>query len=194
MRIKPEEHRRHDWRIQQFARDFELVDAWSMPVEGRADEFPRFVEMMASFDPGADESSRMTRMLFRLRWALGRVFGWDENPKPLPIPGCEETSLRDRLEPHERADSDEQVANATFQRVYSDDREYAGEISNSTVHAVMHLGRVEIAPDQWRAQMGVYVKTRGRFGRLYMGAIAPFRHWIVYPALMRRVGRMWRSR
>ena len=194
MRIKPEEHSRHAWRIEQFARDFELVDAWSMPVEGRVDEFPRFVEMMASLDPAGDDGSRSSRMLFRLRLALGRLFGWDESPEPLPIPGSTETSLRDRLEPHERPDGDNQTSGGTFQPVYCDDREYAGEISNSTVHAVMHLGWVAIAPDRCRAQMGVYVKTRGRFGRLYMGAIAPFRHWIVYPALMRRVGQMWRSR
>ena len=42
--------------------------------------------------------------------------------------------------------------------------------------------------------MGVYVKPRGRFGALYMRAIAPFRHWIVYPALLRQIGRAWERR
>jgi hypothetical protein len=45
-----------------------------------------------------------------------------------------------------------------------------------------------------RAQLGVYVKPRGWFGPLYMAAIAPFRHYIVYPALMRQIGRAWDAR
>ncbi|MFD0656964.1 DUF2867 domain-containing protein [Thermocatellispora tengchongensis] len=32
------------------------------------------------------------------------------------------------------------------------------------------------------------------FGRLYMAAIAPFRHLIVYPALTRQWERAWRDR
>jgi hypothetical protein len=41
--------------------------------------------------------------------------------------------------------------------------------------------------------MAVYVKPRGRFGRPYMAFIAPFRHWVVYPALMRQIERAWSS-
>jgi hypothetical protein len=43
--------------------------------------------------------------------------------------------------------------------------------------------------------MAVYVKPRGRFGRPYMAFIAPFRHWVVYPALLRQIERMtsWTS-
>jgi hypothetical protein len=39
--------------------------------------------------------------------------------------------------------------------------------------------------------MAVYVKPRGRFGRPYMAFIAPFRHWVVYPALLRQIERAW---
>jgi len=42
--------------------------------------------------------------------------------------------------------------------------------------------------------MGVYVKPRGRFGEAYMAAIAPFRHRIVYPALMRQIEQAWNAR
>ncbi|MEV4894145.1 DUF2867 domain-containing protein, partial [Nonomuraea sp. NPDC055795] len=38
------------------------------------------------------------------------------------------------------------------------------------------------------------VKPNGLFGRLYMAAIAPFRHLIVYPALTRQWERAWRDR
>jgi len=42
--------------------------------------------------------------------------------------------------------------------------------------------------------MAVYVKARGVLGELYMKLIGPFRHWIVYPALMRQIGRAWEAR
>jgi hypothetical protein len=42
--------------------------------------------------------------------------------------------------------------------------------------------------------MGVYVKPRGRLGEAYMAAIAPFRHLIVYPALMRQIELGWSAR
>ena len=42
--------------------------------------------------------------------------------------------------------------------------------------------------------MAVYVKPRGRLGRAYMALIKPFRHAIVYPALMRQIDRAWSAR
>ena len=43
-------------------------------------------------------------------------------------------------------------------------------------------------------QMAVLVKPNGLFGAAYMVAIKPFRYLIVYPALMRLIGREWRER
>jgi hypothetical protein len=42
--------------------------------------------------------------------------------------------------------------------------------------------------------MAVYVKPNGLLGVVYMAAIKPFRYLIVYPALMRQIGREWRAR
>jgi Protein of unknown function (DUF2867) len=42
--------------------------------------------------------------------------------------------------------------------------------------------------------MAVLVKQNGRFGRLYLAAIAPFRYLVVYPALTRHWERAWRDR
>jgi hypothetical protein len=39
--------------------------------------------------------------------------------------------------------------------------------------------------------MAVYVKPNGAFGRAYLAAIRPFRHAIVYPAMLREFGRRW---
>jgi hypothetical protein len=38
----------------------------------------------------------------------------------------------------------------------------------------------------------VYVKPRGRLGAAYMTLIRPFRHRVVYPALMRQIARAWK--
>ena len=42
--------------------------------------------------------------------------------------------------------------------------------------------------------MAVLVRPNGALGRAYLAAIAPFRHLIVYPLMMRDIGRAWRER
>ena len=42
--------------------------------------------------------------------------------------------------------------------------------------------------------MAVLVKPDGLLGAGYMAAIRPFRHLIVYPPLMRQIGREWQAR
>ena len=61
------------------------------------------------------------------------------------------------------------------------------------MHGVLHLGWVEDGAGGYRGQLAVLVKPNGRFGRAYMAAIAPFRHLLVYPMLMRQLGRDWRA-
>jgi hypothetical protein len=41
--------------------------------------------------------------------------------------------------------------------------------------------------------MAVLVKPNGLLGRAYMAGIAPFRHLIVYPPLMRDIGQGWQA-
>jgi hypothetical protein len=79
-----------------------------------------------------------------------------------------------------------------FTSVYLTDNEWAAEIANRTVHGVMHLGWVPDDAGGYRGQMAVLVKPNGLIGRAYMAAIAPFRHLIVYPSLMRDIELEWR--
>jgi hypothetical protein len=58
----------------------------------------------------------------------------------------------------------------------------------------MHLSWAQGANGDHELRMAVLVKPNGRFGRLYMAAIAPFRYVIVYPALARQWERAWRDR
>ncbi len=194
LRLAPETHRAHDWRIDAIAPDFDLLDVWRMPMSGGPGRLPDVlacVEAMAPDESGTGASGA----LFRLRGWLGQVFGWDREVNSLPIPGCEETSLRDRLAEDERAPLPPPSGSPfEFVPVYRDEREAISELSNGTVHAVMHLSWIREGEEDYEAHMAVYVKHRGRLGRLYMGLISPFRHFIVYPAMMRRLGALWRSR
>jgi hypothetical protein len=190
-------HEAYPWVIAQIANDFKLLDAWALPVEGGPDEFDSFLETMTSFDPAKAESV-VSRALFWVRFRLGELFGWDDASKIRPIPGCIETSLSARLPDDLRGSAKSAVISGAMQRaaggfvpVYRTDKEWAAEISNATVHGVLHLAWVEQGGDRYRAQMGVYVKPRGRRGEFYMMLIQPFRHLIVYPALMRQIGRAW---
>jgi uncharacterized protein DUF2867 len=61
------------------------------------------------------------------------------------------------------------------------------------MHGVLHLGWVADPAGGYRGQMAVLVKPNGLLGEGYMAAIKPFRHLIVYPALMRQIGREWRA-
>ena len=62
------------------------------------------------------------------------------------------------------------------------------------MHALLHVGWVEDGEGGYRGQMAVLNKPNGLLGRGYMALIKPFRYLIVYPALLRTVGRRWDAR
>ena len=179
--------------ITLIAPDFKLLDVWALPVQGTAGEFASLLQLMTSFDPAKSDSAA-TRALFWLRYRMGDLFGWDDASTKRPIPGCTETTLSVRLPDDLRGSAKRQQIAGGFIPLYRTDKEWAAEISNGTVHGVLHLAWVEQGDGRYRAQLGVYVKPRGRLGEAYMMLIEPFRHLIVYPALMRQIGRAWKNR
>jgi Protein of unknown function (DUF2867) len=192
MRLPNVAHEARPWRIREIAPDFTLEDVWALPVAGGAGDFPALLAVMASLD-AAHGASAPTRLLFAVRWALGRWFGWDEAAER-PIPGRTEASLAARLPEDLRGTAAGLRFGSLFTPLYRTDREFAAEISNQTVHGVLHLAWADQGEGRYQGQMAVYVRPRGRFGRGYMTLIAPFRHRIVYPALMRQIGRAWQAR
>ena len=58
------------------------------------------------------------------------------------------------------------------------------------MHGILHVGWVKDG-DAYRGQLAVLVKPNGRFGKAYLAAIAPFRHRLVYPAMLRQIGEAW---
>ena len=194
MRLSNSEHESHAWRICEVAPDFRLEDVWALPVRGGAKDFATLLEVMASLDPAGAES-RATRALFSIRYRIGGWLGWDDAPRPLAIPDDTESTLSGRLPEDLRNTATGLDLRLTdFTPLYCTDVEWAAELSNRTVHAVMHLVWVEKGKGLYQGQMAVYVKPRGRFGTAYMAAIAPFRHRVVYPALMREIERAWNAR
>jgi hypothetical protein len=203
-RIPNAAHESGPWRIREIAPDFMVEDVWALPVEGGAEDFQTLLELMAASDP-ANAESLPTRVLWRLRDRLGSWFDLGEIAAPaddrtdpggeLPIPSTDETSLAARLPEDLRGTvADLRFGSLPFVPLYRTDTEFAAEISNRTVHAVMHLAWVDQGEGLYQGQMAVYVKPRGLFGRGYMALIKPFRHWIVYPALMRQTERTWNRR
>lgn len=194
MRLPNSEHESHRWRIAEIAPDFRLEDVWALPARGAAEDFEALLEVMACLDPAHGESAA-TRLLFSLRFRLGGWFGWDDATRELAIPGNAETTLSARLPVdllHTATNLDR--SSYGFRPLYRTDSEWAAELSNRTVHAVMHLAWVNKAEGRYQGQMAVYVKPRGKLGAAYMALIAPFRHRVVYPALMRQIERAWNAK
>jgi hypothetical protein len=79
---------------------------------------------------------------------------------------------------------------ANVETAYVLEQEALYELSNDTIHALIHLA----VTGNGSATLAVYVKSRGLFSRAYMAAIGPFRHLVVYPSLVRLVERNARLR
>ena len=161
---------------------------WALPTPGGPDDFPRLVQSLASGDPSRG-SSRAARTLFAIRWTVGKLLGWDAPDGGL---GSRVPTLRDRL-PSDLRDAlaGPDFKALPFTSLYLIADEWAAEIANRTMHGVMHVGWVPDEQGSYRGEMAVYVKPNGRFGSAYMAAIRPFRHVIVYPQMMRQIGRQW---
>jgi hypothetical protein len=201
VRIDNEVQLSRPWRIHSVVGDFTLEDVWALAaIRGGKDDFGSVVEMAARSDP-ANADSAPTRVLWGVRerlgewFDLGRISTTASGNNRLPIPGTREFSVGERLPEDLRGSAnDVHFDHLPFVPLYRTQNEFAAEISNQTVHGVMHLAWVDRDGGTYQAQMAVYVKPRGRFGRAYMAFIKPFRYWIVYPALERELERAWRRR
>jgi hypothetical protein len=198
-RLPDTAHTSHQWRIHEFTEDFEIEDVWRLPTPGGPDDLDRLVRQFAIQGEGP-EVPVLIRGLFVLRWKLGELFGWD---KPDSGVGERVPSLRERLPadlregprgPDLRAvpGRTEVDGPPVFTSLYQTHDEWAAEIANKTVHSVLHIGWVPDGAGGYHGQMAVLVKPNGWLGAAYMNAIKPFRHLLVYPAMMRLIARLWR--
>ncbi len=192
MRLPKTAHTERPWRIHELTPDFRVEDVWAFRTPGAGpDDFPTMLAAMRTAGGFARQPSPV-RFLFAVRWKLGTLLGWDA---PSAGVGRRVASLRDRL-PRDLRDAPQgpDNDNMPLKAIYELDMESARELANKTVHTVMHLGWVRGANGDHELRMAVLVKPNGRFGRLYMTAIAPFRYLIVYPAMTGQWERAWRDR
>jgi len=199
MRVSNDAHLAHAWVMARIAPDFDLLDVWELPAEGPREDFEALLDVLAGMDPSSG-GSRTSDLLFAVRLRLGRLLGWDEE-RVRPIPGCTETSLAERLPAGLRGSATSPAISAAMQEkaggftpLFRTHDEWAAEISNATVHGVLQLCWVPTTPGRYAGRLAVWVRPRGLLGRAYLLAIAPFRHLVVYPALLKRVGEAWAAR
>lgn len=181
-------HYSRRWRIHELTPDFRLEDVWALPTPGGPDDFPKLVEGFAEGDPSRSPN-RAVRALFAIRWKVGEVLGWDGEDDGVGVP-----TLRERMPADLRRSPGSDFPALPFRPLYLLDDEWAAEIANRTMHGVMHMGWVPDGAGGYHGQLAVLVKPNGLLGNGYMTAIRPFRHLIVYPAMIRQIEREWRER
>jgi hypothetical protein len=190
MRLPSAEHTSRPWRIHELTPDFRLEDVWALPTPGGPGDFPRLVELVAATDL-SQSSSRAVNALFAIRWKIGELLGWDESGAD---GDRERSALHDRL-PADLRDgpSGPESSSLPFTSLYLTDDEWAADLVNRTVHGVVHFGWVPDGAGRYRGQLAILVKPNGLLGKGYLTAIAPFRHLIVYPTLLRQIERDWQA-
>lgn len=150
----------------------------------------RLVQVITAFDPMRRGPWPM-RLLFAIRFELGKVFGIDDQDAGSRVPA---PTLADRLPDDLRASPAGPGSDTLpFTSLYQLDDEWALEAVNRTVHGILHVGWVPDEVGGFRGQMAILVKRNGKLGAAYMAAIKPFRHVIVYPLMLREFGRAWRA-
>jgi hypothetical protein len=188
-RIDPDEFRARPLRVHALLHDVPLEDAWAVPLSGGG--AGRTVQdLRAAMITGLSAAPAVVQGLFWLRAHIGALFGWDHGG-----PAREAESYAVRLSAADRARSlaAPGTPDGQFTLLYRFQDEQLSELRNATVHAFLSLS-IRPAADGYVAYIGILVKPVHRFTRLYMGAIAPFRRLLVYPAIIRRIQRAWVER
>jgi hypothetical protein len=190
VRLSSTAHTSRPWRIHELTPDFHVEDVWALPTPGGPGELPRLLSQFVSAD-FPEEAPLVVRALWEARWKIGGLLGWDGEDTGI---GSRVPTLRDRFPADLRAaPPGPELEDVPFAPLYLLEDEWAAEMANRTVHTVMHVSWVADDAGGYRGQMAVLVKPNGLFGTAYMTAIKPFRHLIVYPALMRSIERKWQE-
>jgi hypothetical protein len=192
--ISPMEFYALPLRVHTFLADVPLHDVWAVDLPTHRDgvtlcEFLR----RASQDGFGAADTKVNRLppvasaLIRLRLFLGRIFRLEDEPQDALA-----VSFGSRLTTEDRARSF--VVSGTpeglFRVVYRFENEQLLEIQNRTVHAAALSALAERA-DSYRFYFAVYVHQSTWITPFYMGLIDPFRKWIIYPAMLKKIRAIW---
>jgi Protein of unknown function (DUF2867) len=180
--------------VHTFLADVSLHDVWAVDLPRHRDgvtlsEFLRRASQDGcdTADPEINRLPQVARALFRLRFFLGRIFRLEAGPK-----NALAASFGSRLTAEDRARSFvvPGTPEGLFRVVYRFENEQLLEIQNRTVHAAALSALVERA-DSYRFYFAVYVRQTTWITPFYMGLIDPFRQWIIYPALLKKIRATW---
>lgn len=186
MRATREELGRLDLRAHALLADVPLHDAWAIDLPGGAGRTMTDFRALMSRATRRDVHPAVS-FLFRVRRALGGLFGWDREP-----PGAVERSFLHELTPADRERSlvPPGTPEGPFRVLYVSPHEAISEIQNATVHAFSVFALVPRV-DGCRLYWAIYVRPAGPFTAWYMRLIDPFRRTIIYPSILRSIRKAW---
>jgi hypothetical protein len=175
-------------RVHSFLADVPLRDVSAIDLVGGGPA-RKVADVRALLSSGAASANGVTKFLFSVRRALGRLFRWDD---PVDEYG---DSFDSRLTAADLAMSQRPrgISDGEFCSLYEFERESLSEVRNATVHAFLCTALVGRGQG-YRLYFAVYVRPVSWLTAPYMAAIEPFRRFIVYPAMMRRIRAEWARR
>lgn len=132
----------------------------------------------------------VVEILFKIRTGVGRFWGWEDQPQEISV-----NSYIHLLTAEDREKSIREPGSATirpFHLIYEFENEALDETINATVHA-FSLMAMEPTSDGHVVYWAIYVKKVSFWTPVYMALIDPFRRFLVYPAIIRKVEQAWIS-
>ena len=184
--VSTREFERLPLRVHDFLAGVPLHDVWAVDLPRRRsgitlDEFLRKASGRL-FTP-----SPIVRALLNIRFFVGRHLGWDREPTAT---GWEAFETRLTTADRSKSLAPAGTREGLFRVVYRFENEQLLELINRTAHAAALSTLVEME-NFYRFYFGVYVCNVGRFTRVYLALIDPFRKLVIYPALLRSVRATW---
>ncbi len=202
MMINKESHIARSWKVNEIANDFILWDVWEIPIaanNSKTENFQSFYGITLETFKKIQSKTTLVSILFTLRFWIDKIFPLDRNINTLPVPGCKETSVKTRLNSEDLKKSKAGKAikgddtGLEFLPVYLFEDESLHELSNDTVHGLIHVGWIKKNDNKYTATLAIYVIPRGIYGKVYLKLIEPFRRHIVYPGMMKAIKEQWQE-
>ncbi len=191
MQIDPREYLSLPLEAHALLEDIPLHDVWAINLrKGRTDRTVLDVAEIFN-DQFRSLSSFPVKVLFGIRSALGRTLGWDGKSE---LAGSRLFQARRLSEDQrERSLTEPGTSLGPFRLVYAFRQELVGEVRNATVHA-FSCQVLQPLPDSYRFFWAIYVAPVSAWTPVYMSVIDPFRRWIVYPTILRKLQQVWEGR
>jgi len=183
VRAAPEEYLSLELRAHQLLSDVPLYDVSIVDLPGGGDgrSLADILHLQAT-----TPRSLVERALYGVRHGLGRAFGWDE------VGLLPQDSLVSRLSETDRRDSETPpgTPDGAFRVVYRFRNEQLSETRNATVQGYVCIA---LAPRSsgYRFYFAVYVIPVSWLTGPYLALIEPFRRFLLYPAMLRRIRNAW---